>query len=253
MQITVGGTNPNGNALGADNPVIIGGGDGTNVRILSTDTSGRLEVIGGAADGATSQGNPVLIGGSDGSNTVSIGMNPQHQVKVLTEGQKRTYTAIISGFTPTATPTDFINIPGSASSTTVKLLSVKVTGVATANAMAELFLVKRSTANSSGTPTAATSVLHDTADTTAATIVINSYAANPTTGALVGKIGAKKFILSKDDGTGLGIRPAEWVWTAHNDKAPTLHGVAQNISLNWGGAAIPAGIVLDVEIVFTEE
>lgn len=58
---------------------LIGGSDGTNLRSISVDSSGRLivtspsgsssnQVQGTAAAGATPVGNPVQIGGSDGTN-----------------------------------------------------------------------------------------------------------------------------------------------------------------------------------------
>lgn len=50
------------------NPVLEGGSDGTNVRNISTDTSGRQIVVGAAAVAAAVAGNPVLHGGSDGTN-----------------------------------------------------------------------------------------------------------------------------------------------------------------------------------------
>lgn len=53
-------------------PVQVGGSDGTNMQTLSTDTSGRTKVIGGAAVGASESGNPVPQAQLDGANHVII-------------------------------------------------------------------------------------------------------------------------------------------------------------------------------------
>jgi hypothetical protein len=56
----------------AGNPVLIAGSDGTDARTVLTDTSGRIENVGAAASGAAVAGNPVLIGGSDGTDARTI-------------------------------------------------------------------------------------------------------------------------------------------------------------------------------------
>jgi hypothetical protein len=52
--------------------LMVGGSDGTNLRALFLDSSGRQIIIGAAANGAAVAGNPVLIAGSDGTNARSI-------------------------------------------------------------------------------------------------------------------------------------------------------------------------------------
>lgn len=52
--------------------VMVGGSDGTNLRSIFVDTSGRPIIVGAAANGAAVAGNPVLIAGSDGTNARSI-------------------------------------------------------------------------------------------------------------------------------------------------------------------------------------
>ena len=63
----VGGAAASG-AVPVGNPVLVAGFDGTDVRDLSTDTSGRQIVVGGAATGAVPVGNPVLVAGFDGTD-----------------------------------------------------------------------------------------------------------------------------------------------------------------------------------------
>jgi hypothetical protein len=246
--VTVGGTAPPGSAP-LDNPVVTGGNDGTNVRTFSTDTSGRTVVTGQGAEAAAVAGNPVRAAGTDGSNTRTIGVNPSAQVLVNPEGQDATYTATALGFTPAATATDFISLTGSASKN-VRILRVVVSGVATTGTIADLVIVKRSTADTSGTPTTLTAVPHDANDA-AATGTAVSYAANPTTGSLIGNIGARKIGLVT---AASNIIPQTIEYRPGNnlDQTWVLRGVAQVIALNWNGAAVPTGTSLDVEITWKE-
>lgn len=59
------------------NPVWIGGTDGSLVRAMLLDASGRPIVVGAAASGAALAGNPVLVSGSDGSVVRTLGMSTQ--------------------------------------------------------------------------------------------------------------------------------------------------------------------------------
>lgn len=52
-----------GSVIGTSSPVLMGGSDGTNVQRLLTDTSGRVMVTGGGADAATFVGNAIATGG----------------------------------------------------------------------------------------------------------------------------------------------------------------------------------------------
>jgi hypothetical protein len=53
-------------------PVQVAGNDGTNVQFISTDTSGRTKVVGGAAIGSSSSGNPVPLAKLDGAGNIII-------------------------------------------------------------------------------------------------------------------------------------------------------------------------------------
>ena len=65
----VAGPNTPGSAS-TKNPVQVAGNDGTDVRAIATDASGRTQVVGGAATGASPVGNPVNISGLDGAGNV---------------------------------------------------------------------------------------------------------------------------------------------------------------------------------------
>lgn len=71
-----------------------GGSDGTNLRAIFLDSSGRQIIIGAAANGAAVTGNPVLIAGSDGTNARSIRTATDGTVRVDPTG---TTTQPVSG------------------------------------------------------------------------------------------------------------------------------------------------------------
>ena len=82
-----------GNAI-TSTAVLVGGSDGTNLRPVFMDSSGRQIIIGAAADGAAVAGNPVLIGGSDGTNARTIRTATDGTVRVDPTG---TTTQPVSG------------------------------------------------------------------------------------------------------------------------------------------------------------
>jgi len=53
-------------------PVLVAGQDGTDIRTVFTDTTGRANVVGAAAAGSAVAGNPVLGGWSDGTNAQNV-------------------------------------------------------------------------------------------------------------------------------------------------------------------------------------
>lgn len=170
---------------------------------------------------------------------------------VGTEGTKDTFCCGIIGFLPIATPTDIWTMIGSATKV-VRITKIRLTGVATAATPVALQLIKRSTANTGGTTTTPTIVPNDTSDA-AATAVITYYAAgaNPTLGSTVGTMRSGFLNLGAAAAGAAGV--LEWDFTNLNDKAIVLRGVAQAISINWNGAAVPAGTLLTIEVRFTEE
>ena len=167
---------------------------------------------------------------------------------VNSEGSKTTYSNGIIGFTPVATPTDFWQILGSATKT-IRVLRVSISGFATAAISVDLQLIKRSTASTGGTPTAPTIAPHDSNDA-APTGVVNSFAANPSAlGTIVGIVSAAKLNLGATGAAGSVV----WDFTTRNGQGIVLRGVAQQLALNWAGAAVPAGTLLNCDVEFSEE
>ena len=100
------GTDAHG-APPTQNPVLVGGSDGTNVFRLLVDASGRLQVValtgstsqveGRAADGVPPVGNPVLMGGQDGTNVQSLLTDTQGRLEVAPSGANSTVKGFSDG------------------------------------------------------------------------------------------------------------------------------------------------------------
>jgi hypothetical protein len=64
-----------GYSVTTTNPTLIAGSDGSSIRTIKTDSSGRFNIVGSAASGSTPSGNPILIGGSDGVNVRTVNLD----------------------------------------------------------------------------------------------------------------------------------------------------------------------------------
>lgn len=142
--------------------------------------------------------------------------------------------------------TDFFDLPGNAT-TTVVVTRIAISGVATSASQADILVLKRSTANSSGTRVAMTAVPLDSTDS-AASSVPGLYTANPTTGTLVGAVGRQHVGLLT--ASGAGEVGHEWTF-GERGKGLVLSGAAQVLSLNLNGVTISGGVV-DVEVDWYE-
>jgi hypothetical protein len=168
---------------------------------------------------------------------------------VSSDGLKATYYYSLLGFSPAATPTDIIQIQGSATKT-VRVRRIRLGGVATSAANMPCQLFRRSAADTGGTPTAITTVQADTSDP-APTAVLNSFAANPSPlGAQVGGIMRAGRVMLASASAGVAANALEWQMDI---KAGVLRGTSQFLCINMSGAALPTGSVFDIEIVTEED
>lgn len=164
--------------------------------------------------------------------------------------QKATYSYATGFFTPVATPTDIVGINGSASKI-IKIVRITLSSTQTTAGINNWFLLTRSTANTGSTPVAITPVVNDPNDPAATAVVVKYTATNPTTGSLVANVKAVS-ILTPAPATAINgdyvLLDDEMV-----GKPITLRGIAQGLFLNFNGAAVPAGLSLNLNIVVTEE
>jgi hypothetical protein len=166
---------------------------------------------------------------------------------VSTEGTKATFSYGLIGFTPVATPTDFLTITGSGTKT-IRVTRVEIHGISTSGASVDLQLLRRTTANSGGTSTNPAAVLNDT-NNAAATATLTLYTANPTTGTSAGSIRSGKLNLGV---AGVG-GSLVWDFGTRNSQGVVLRGTTQSLCINWSGAAVPAGTVLAISIEWVED
>ena len=163
-----------------------------------------------------------------------------------------TYSCGVGPFSPPATPTDMTTITGSATKT-VRVLSFELTPVQTTRNLTAYYMIKRSTANSSGTSTSPTIVPLDS-NFAAATAVVRQYTANPTLGNTVGPIELVR-VLSDDSGAN-AVGGGGYVFDfTKNGTAPglILRGTSQVLALNLNGIALPAGLSIVGTWTWVEE
>lgn len=178
----------------------------------------------------------------------------------LSVQSKQTF-AIASSFTPAATPTDLVIIEGSATKT-IRIISMAIGTTNTAAGSQQFFLIKRSTADTTGTfVSAGTPVPVDSNNSAATANRVGHFTANPgALGTAVGTINTVRV------GTPVAI-PATWAGIRENadvemipwmngsflDQPITLRGVAQTLAVNFNGVALVAGQTHTYRVVWMEE
>ncbi len=154
--------------------VILQSSDGITAKPI--DASNPLQVTGSV----TSTSGP-LPAGTNVIGKVGIDQTtPGVTNGVFSTAQSPTYWASSIGYSPVATATDMSCVIGSATKTVTVTNAVMYVN-STTSATQSLYIIKRTTANSGGTPTTLTPTLYDSADGSATATAV-TYAANPTTG-----------------------------------------------------------------------
>lgn len=151
------------------------------------------------------------------------------------EIQKQTYSAAITGLVIPASATDVLTIYGS-STKTIIVTHIEVTGTASAKAISDVQIIKRSAANTGGTSTTLTNVPHDSANP-AGTATVRAYTANPTLGTSVGLLHANKLSFSVS-----GTDVAQTVLFTFDSDGKTqgvyLRGTNEGLCLNLNGGTL---------------
>ena len=170
---------------------------------------------------------------------------------VSVSGFRATYRYLATDFTPVATATDVLTITGS-STKVIRVTRVAVSGTAAAASIYSASIVKRTTANTGGTSSAPSPVSSDSTDPTA-TATLKLYTANATglgTGASFD--GAKVYLPANSSPTSMQ-QLKEFLYGNDGDKAITLRGVNESLSINFNGGAVPAGTLLYLAFEWTED
>jgi hypothetical protein len=178
---------------------------------------------------ATMQGGP-------GAFPVNVTANPLPVDNV--GAPYATYSVSVPNVAIAAGMTDIMTISGSTTKK-VELLKVKISAVSGALALADLILVKRTTANAGGTLGAAiVPALNDSNDI-AASATLKVYTVSPTTlGTSVGNVDSLKLTLDATTAPSNGI-PAE-MSPAQGGKPWVLNLGNESYCLNWNGQATAA-------------
>lgn len=173
-----------------------------------------------------------------------------NQISLL-DGQRATYRFTFQAIAPYAAATDLILVRGFAAGV-VRFTRLELSGAATAATEIIAAFKKHTVANTLGTSTAQTPIPHDSSDVASqATVLL--YTVAPT-------IDASAVIFEPVRLT-LAVAPAATAnnpdrfvadYGARPSKALALRGIAQELALNLGGVAVPAGEVLDGLIEWTE-
>jgi len=179
---------------------------------------------------------------------------------------KQTF-GIASSFTPPATPTDMVIIEGSATKT-IRMLSMVIGTTNTAAGSQQFFLIKRSTADTTGTfVSAGTPVPFDSANAAATPNRVGHFTANP--GALGTAVGTLKQVRAAStvvtptsfagvrEITEVEMLPHGWPTGLSPNSVlgqlVTLRGVAQTLAINFNGAALVAGQTHFYRLMWMEE
>jgi hypothetical protein len=172
---------------------------------------------------------------------------------------KKTYMAS-NTFTPVATPTDLVIIEGSATKT-VRILAFYIATTNTAAGSQAFSLVKRSTADTTGTFVAATAVALDSTNPAASVNRVGHFTANPgalgtTVGTIVTKRVASPAAIPASFAGVVQDAGYDLLATAQNsnvDQCVTLRGVTECLALNFAGAALVAGQTHAYFVLWIEE
>ncbi len=153
-----------------------------------------------------------------------------------------TYMVVGTGYAGYATPTDLVAIFGSASKT-IAVTSLSIVNQSTSATLISYYWLKRSTANSGGTPTNPAAIPYDSGDA-AATAVVTAYGSAPTTGTSLGSLRVNSLLT-----TVLTAAPSSTAFQTNIavasgitfTKPVILRGTGEGLCLNFNGAALPGG------------
>ena len=136
-------------------------------------------------------------------------------------------------YSPAASGTDIFTLTGSATKT-VAVVGVWYSCLATAASPQEVYLAKRSTADTSGTSSAPAKVPTDSGNT-AATATVLAYTVNPTPGSLVGNVGGGKVTCANGTTPVSGGGFGQAANLLAGGQPILLKGTSEVLAINLGG------------------
>lgn len=161
------------------------------------------------------------------------------------EGQRTTYSAVFTGLAPAASATDVVCITGSATKT-IKVQYFEVSGTAGTLVTLPVFLAKRASADTGGTPATGNALpVASKMDSlnAAGTATLVSYTANPVivdTSPLLIRAGAVTLPVTT---AGTVTNRTLWAFGNAGGQAIVLRGAAQQLCLNLSGVSVSSGLL----------
>jgi len=183
-------------------------------------------------------------------------VSPAGGPNIVAPARFQTYQATYQAVTAAASATDIVVVGGSATKT-IFVKRMTVSGISTADGTSSVALIKRSTADTLGTPitpsaTAGGQLVPLDSANAAATATVVAYSANPTTGTAVGIVAGGRLRTSVAATSAAGGQLV-FDFSSTNDQALTLRGVAQQLALSGLGSSLVAGAVLTVTVEWLEQ
>lgn len=162
-----------------------------------------------------------------------------------------TYSYRAADFTPAATATDVLALVGAAGKC-IRITKIGISGSATAAALLDIYITKRTTSNTGGTSSSPVATKYDSLDPApSGTLLL--YTANPSAlGAGTGLEGDKIYLPAQATPAS---EPTHWMvdYTGVEDKCPILRNANESVTINLAGQTLPTGTSLYLYIEWTEE
>lgn len=196
-----------------------------------------------------------------GSGTAQVTVDQQSRSSRATEyttdgsvanpASRCSYSASTASWTPVATATDVMTIAGG-STTTIKVTRIVISSTQTTAGVNSWRIIKRSSADSGGTSAAVTIVPHDSRSPGSTASVLR-WLANPTVGTPVGEVWSG--VVASPNAATAATGPLAVVidFSSLYGQPITLRGTGQMLAVNFNGAAVPSGLVVNIVMTWTEE
>lgn len=167
----------------------------------------------------------------------------------ITDNKETVYCGSTGVFTTTTSATDIFNFKGSSTKTVyIRKILWKRSSVSTAG-LHNIYLIKRSTANSGGTSVALTAVPLDSGFASATASGVH-YTANPTVGTSLGLLRHICNYLSSYSSDRMTLA----LFDSTKGGSPiVLRGTSESISVNYNGVTDPIGTSATVDIEWSEK
>lgn len=192
-----------------------------------------------------------FISGVDSSGNFVNAAADGNIAALSSNGTRATFRYVAQDIAPVATATDVLTLAGSASKV-IRITKILVVGKATSAAVYDLYVIKRTAANTGGTSTSPTGVKADSNDP-AQTATLKLYTANPSALGTGQAFEANKLYLAAGTTPNASTLPSVYYFGNRGDKAPVLRGTSEVLAINFNGQAVPAGTELYIQLEWTED